>query len=241
MYADSICCDDLNAVEYQKRAFEMLGPFKLGGLHGFPFAGLTGMGAFAHHVPADGALFVFFGPHIGITKTGRVGFTLRPGQAEPSARCGAATAAVNILLRDQVVLDDVSELDYQQNTLEQILLWEKMHVVEAAEPLVEGTEIIYEATETRIRLLVERTKFPCRYVILMGGILINGDYDVGSTMITCSHSCSESMGTSFGPTYIFCSGCRCFHSRRIGSARAIFSRCPRRSMAWSCSWKLRHS
>ena len=87
---------------------------------------------------------------------------------------------MNILLRDQVVLDDVSELDCQQNTLEKILFWEKMRVVEAAEPLVEGAEIIYEATETRIRLLVERTKFPCRYIILMGGILIIGDYDVGS-------------------------------------------------------------
>lgn len=138
------------------------------------------MGAFAHHVPDDGALFVFFGPHNGITKTGRVGFTLRPGQAQPSACCGAATAAVNKLLRVQVVLDDVSELDYQQNTLEQILLREKMRIVEASEPLVEGTEIIYDATESRIRLLLERTKFPCRYIILMGGILINGDYDVGS-------------------------------------------------------------
>ena len=42
MLADSICSDDLNTIEYPKRAYEMLGPFKLGGLDGFPFAGLTG-------------------------------------------------------------------------------------------------------------------------------------------------------------------------------------------------------
>ena len=51
MLADSICSDDLNIIEYPERAYESLGPFKLGGLDGFPFAGLTGMRAFAHHGP----------------------------------------------------------------------------------------------------------------------------------------------------------------------------------------------
>src|SRR3982750_1958894 len=59
MLADSICSDDLNSIEYPRRAYDMLGPFKLGGLDGFPFAGLTGMRAFAHHVPVDGAIFLF--------------------------------------------------------------------------------------------------------------------------------------------------------------------------------------
>lgn len=63
MHADSMCCDDVNAIQYPPRANEMLGPFHLGGLDGFPFAGLTGMGAFAHHVPEDGAVVIFM-PHI---------------------------------------------------------------------------------------------------------------------------------------------------------------------------------
>ena len=70
MFADSICSDDLNSIEYPERAYEMLGPFKMGGLNGFPFTGLTGMGAFAHHVPEQGAVFVFYAPHIGITRDG---------------------------------------------------------------------------------------------------------------------------------------------------------------------------
>ena len=37
MLADSICSDDLNTIEYPERAYEMLGPFKMGGLVGFPF------------------------------------------------------------------------------------------------------------------------------------------------------------------------------------------------------------
>ena len=45
----------------------------MGGLDGFPFTGLTGMGAFASHVPDDGAVFVYYGPHIGITKDGVIG------------------------------------------------------------------------------------------------------------------------------------------------------------------------
>jgi hypothetical protein len=51
MSADSICCDDVNVIERPDRSYEMLGPFTMGGLSGFPFAGLTGMSAFSHHVP----------------------------------------------------------------------------------------------------------------------------------------------------------------------------------------------
>lgn len=45
MLADNICSDDVNTIEYPARAYEMLGPFKMGGLDEFPFTGLTGMGA----------------------------------------------------------------------------------------------------------------------------------------------------------------------------------------------------
>ena len=48
-YADSICSDDVNNIQYPARAGEFIGPFKMGGLDGFPFAGLTGMAAFASH------------------------------------------------------------------------------------------------------------------------------------------------------------------------------------------------
>ena len=51
MFADSICSDDVNSIQYPTRAQEFLGPFKMGGLNGFPFTGLTGMKAFASHVP----------------------------------------------------------------------------------------------------------------------------------------------------------------------------------------------
>lgn len=180
MHADSICADDLNIIEYPKAAYEMLGPFKLGGLDGFPFAGLTGMGAFAHHVPEDGAVFVFHAPHIGITKGGSVGESLRPGHAAPSACCGAARTALARLERGELVAGALDELDYQQNTLEQILFEARERILAAPQRIVEATNVIYEAIERRIDVLAARTTYPCRHLVIMGGILINGDHDVGS-------------------------------------------------------------
>jgi Limiting CO2-inducible proteins B/C beta carbonyic anhydrases len=180
MHADSICCDDLNAIEYPKAAYDMLGPFKLGGLNGFPFAGLTGMGAFAHHVPEDGAVFVFHAPHIGITKTGNVGESLRPGQTSASACCGAARAALAKLERGDIAPGAIDELDYQESTLEQILLQAKDRILDAPNRIMAVTDVIYEAIERRIDLLASRTKYPCAHLVIMGGVLINGDHDVGS-------------------------------------------------------------
>ena len=180
MSADSICCDDINTIEYPQRAYEMLGPFKMGGLNGFPFAGLTGMGAFAHHVPKDGALFLFYGPHIGLTKTGGIGEIFRDGQVKASSCCGAATAALNKLLKDEIRDGEITELDYQQNQLEQILYRCKDRILSSPEPIVEATEVIYEATNERIESLIENNEFPCDHIVCMGAILINGDYDVGS-------------------------------------------------------------
>jgi hypothetical protein len=180
MLADSICSDDVNSIQYPARAHEFLGPFKMGGLDGFPFTGLTGMGAFASHVPDDGAVFVYYGPHIGVSKNGAIGEIHRLGQSKNSGCCGAAKGALNKLLADQIVAGQVTELDYQMNTLEQILLREKDRILNAAIPIQEATEVIYEAIDQRIEELVANTKYNCRYVILVGAILINSDSDMGS-------------------------------------------------------------
>jgi len=180
MLADSICSDDVNSIQYPARAHEFLGPFKMGGLDGFPFTGLTGMGAFASHVPDDGAVFIYYGPHIGITKTGEIGAIHRVGQSNNSGCCGAAKGALNKLLNNQIIEGNVTEMDYQMNTIEQILFKQKARIVNAEIPIHEATEVIYEAIDQRINELVKNTKYNCKYVILMGAILINSDSDVGS-------------------------------------------------------------
>jgi hypothetical protein len=180
MLADSICSDDVNSIQYPARAHEFLGPFKMGGLDGFPFTGLTGMGAFASHVPDAGAVFIYYGPHIGISKAGVIGEIHRMGQSKNSGCCGAAKAALKKLLNNEITAGAVSELDYQMNTIEQILLRQKDRILNAANHLYEATEVVYEAIDKRINELVEKTTYNCKFVILVGAVLINSDSDMGS-------------------------------------------------------------
>ena len=150
------------------------------GLNGFPFTGLTGMAALASHVPDEGAVLVYYGPHIGISKERNVGEIYRMGQTGVTNCCGAAKAASARLQRNQIVLGQVSDIDYQMNTLEQILLRQRDRILGAELPLLEVTEVIYEAIDQRIEELVAATSYQCRYVILMGSVLINSDSDIGS-------------------------------------------------------------
>lgn len=180
MHADSMCCDDVNAIQYPPRAYEMLGPFHMGGLNGYPFAGVTGMNAFAHHVPEDGAVVVFYAPHIGITKDGTIGEIHRIGQTENSACCGAAKGALGKLLNNQIEAGNVTDLDYQMNTIEQIFLKQADRIKTAPSQIFEATEVMYEAINERIETLVSKTNYPCKYVVLIGAIFINGDKDMGS-------------------------------------------------------------
>ena len=180
MLADSICSDDVNSIQYPARTQEFLGPFKMGGLDGFPFTGLTGMGAFASHVPDDGAVAIYYGPHIGITKEGTIGEIHRHGQSKNSGCCGAAKAGLNKLTNNFIVAENITDLDYQMNTIEQILFNEKERILTATIPLKEATEVIYEAIDKRIEELVAGTKYNCKYLILFGAIHINSDTDIGS-------------------------------------------------------------
>ncbi|AGC75615.1 hypothetical protein LX97_00307 [Nonlabens dokdonensis] len=180
MHADSLCCDDVNAIQYPARAHEMLGPFNLGGLDGYPFAGLTGMGAFAHHVPEDGAIVIFYAPHIGITKDGKIGEINRYGQSNNSSCCGAAQAGLGKLRNDEIKKDEMRENDFQQSTIEQILWNEKERILKADIQIKEATEVIYEAIDKQISYLISKTDYPCNHLFQIGGIFINGDRDMGS-------------------------------------------------------------
>ncbi|NRF37171.1 hypothetical protein [Pedobacter foliorum] len=180
MLADSICSDDVNSIQYPIRSHEFLGPFKMGGLDGFPFTGLTGMAAFASHVPDEGAVFIYYGPHIGISKEGVLGEIHRFGQKQNTGCCGAASSALGKLLNNAIEPGNITEMDYQMNTIEQILYKHREHIINAKSQLHEATEIIYQAIDKRIQELVALTHFNCRYIIIMGAVLINSDTDIGS-------------------------------------------------------------
>ena len=94
LMATSVCSDDINVPS--TTFFNVLfGPFIMGGLGGLPFAGQTGMTAFAHHIPDEGSAFIFYGPHIGITLDGELGKMYRPRQEETGNSCGALMLALS--------------------------------------------------------------------------------------------------------------------------------------------------
>jgi hypothetical protein len=131
-YLTSVCSDDLNSVELPDT--DMVGPFILGGLDGYPFAGKTGVGAVSRHLPERGAALLFFGPHVGITDAGKVGMVVRPGQSEPSSCCGAGMAALKKLVAGGITYKppcDYAVDDYQQETLEQLLLKNEKEIIGA--------------------------------------------------------------------------------------------------------------
>lgn len=179
LIADSVCCDDINTIEYPYAAQQMLGPFKMGGLNGFPFGGLTACGAAAAHVPSGGAFFLFYAPHIGITHKGELGYILRHGQDKITTCCGAAQAGLS-KLKTGTIAKELTTLDYQQGILERILLQNKARIEAADSAIKEATEVMYEAIERRIDRLINNTQFSCPHVFVMGSIMINGDRGVGA-------------------------------------------------------------
>ena len=54
LWGQSTCVDDITNTKDKSVHPEIKGPFTFGGLGGIPFTGVTGLDAFAHHVPDDG-------------------------------------------------------------------------------------------------------------------------------------------------------------------------------------------
>ena len=180
MLAHSICSDDVNAIEYPEEGRQMLGPFNLGGLNGYPFTGLTGMGAFAHHVPEHGAALVFYAPHIGVSQEGELGKILRVGQNEESSCCGATVLALNRLKNNEIMPGTKPADDYQQHCLQEFLYGDKDRVINAQYPIKEATEVIFEQSGALIDSLIQKTSFSGRYLFLVGAVIINTDWRSGS-------------------------------------------------------------
>nr|WP_295931646.1 hypothetical protein [uncultured Dyadobacter sp.] len=180
LLAHSICSDDVNAIEYPETGRQMLGPFNLGGLNGYPFTGLTGMSAFAHHVPEDGAALIFYAPHIGVSAEGELGKILRVGQHETSSCCGAAILALSRLLKNEIIPGEKPEDDYQQHTLQSFLHQEKDRILNAAHPIKEATEVIFEQSGKLIDRLIPQTAFTGKHVFVVGAIIVNTDWQYGS-------------------------------------------------------------
>lgn len=176
LLANSICSDDINSIEYPEEARQMLGSFEMGGLNGFPFTGLTGMKAFASHVPDDGAVLIFYGPHIGISNDGHIGKVTRSGQRRKTNCCGAAAAALARINEPE----RIDPLDRQMIILENLLKNEKDRILKSVKPEIEASEVFFESIDERLKLLINKTSFSGKHIFLLGGIIINCGEKFGS-------------------------------------------------------------
>ncbi|MEM9857477.1 MAG: hypothetical protein AAF843_08980 [Bacteroidota bacterium] len=176
LMATSVCSDDINVPS--TTFFNVLfGPFIMGGLGGLPFAGQTGMTAFAHHIPDEGSAFIFYGPHIGITLDGELGKMYRPRQEETGNSCGALMLALS-RFQDSKYKPVLNDDDYQQMKLEESLLPYREQILESNNQAKAITEAAYDIINKKIHKHIENCKdeFHVNKITLLGGIIINTDY-----------------------------------------------------------------
>jgi hypothetical protein len=176
LMATSVCSDDINVPS--TTFFNVLfGPFIMGGLGGLPYSGVTGMTAFAHHIPDGGSAFIFYGPHIGITHDGELGKMYRPRQEETGNSCGALMLALN-RFEDADYRPVLNEDDYQQMKLEESLLPFRDEILNSKNPQQAITDATFEVIDKKVHQYLKSCKdeFHVEKIALLGGIIINTDY-----------------------------------------------------------------
>ncbi len=176
LLGQSTCVDDVINTKSPFENHAVKGPFNFGGLAGLPFTGITGLNAFAHHVPDSGAALLFVGPHIGFSKKQGWGKIKREGQKQSSACCGALVAAlVKLQTPGSIMTRPPREPDYQEEVIEQLALRHKHEILESKEPLITLTKLVYKEAEQQIQNLPHE-EINCKYSILIVGVIINIDH-----------------------------------------------------------------
>ena len=178
LFATSVCPDEINAdcpeFDISNTMERHWGEqFPLGGLAGMPFAGKTGWGAFAAHVPVGGDIVLLFAPHCGISFEGTPGSVQRLGQSKPSTCCGAAVAAFNHIQGGNTVTHD--PYDMQQSYLNDATLRRMKDVetlsIEKGNNMVGMTHMLYDEMSLYLKNIIN-LGFGGRLAVI-GGIQIN--------------------------------------------------------------------
>jgi len=178
LYASCICPDELNyrATNFNNSFGQA---FYLGGLGGIPYTGKTGMGAYASHVPADGASFIFFGPHVGIHSDGTIGIIQREHQHESTYSCGALLSVLERMQKDIPFDWSTNNFeDLQARVIEKLLHSHKDRIFSSEQYVLEAVKIIFDVSGCMLRQFVieNKDKFPSGHIFLLGGTIINTDF-----------------------------------------------------------------
>jgi hypothetical protein len=153
--------------------------FNLGGLAGFPFAGNTGFGAMAAHIPDDGYCLVVHGPHVGITEDGTVGKVERSGIALVDKCCGSAIAASGYVqgITDggaKITTNIQSFTDFQQGAVQELILPHGKRLADAEDRMVELPYALYDSQDLLIRDIIQKGSLGIKKgLALLGGVQIN--------------------------------------------------------------------
>lgn len=199
LVATSLCSDEVNRPFEQALAEPFTGTyFAMGGLAGFPFGGVTGWEAMAHHIPKEdtkGSCLIVFGPHVGIDQNGNIGSLNRRGQSDiSSACCGSARAAYANMKRmsttsqgrsgipPQATRRVLDPIDFEQALVINLLQPYALSLLQSTQPMIELPRCAYEAQKKMMNRIMA-TASPdisnsVGRIALLGGILINTIPDV---------------------------------------------------------------
>ena len=179
LLATSLCCDEL-ARQLEGDFNGIYGNnFNLGGLAGFPFAGNTGFGAMAAHIPDDGYCLIAYGPHVGITADGTVGKVERSGISLVDTCCGSAVAASNYV---KGITDGGAKIttrlqeftDFQQGAVQELILPHGKRLSDAKNRMVELPYALFDSQDMLMGDIVKAGSLGVkRGVALLGGVQIN--------------------------------------------------------------------
>lgn len=127
LLATSLCADELARVLEDDFVKIYGNNFNLGGLSGFPFAGNTGFGAMAAHIPDNGYCLLVHGPHVGICQNGTIGKVERRGIELVDNCCGSAIAASNYVKGithggADITMKLQQFTDFQQGAVQELIL-----------------------------------------------------------------------------------------------------------------------
>lgn len=179
VWGTSICSDEMTNIFHDlNEPFAGPGPFRFGGISGLPFTGKTGFRAFASHIPDGGHAFILFGPHIGISGEGVAGEIKREGQHSKTTCCGSLIAGLNTIKDGPLPVDPQTD-DYQQGQVSRLLVEQYTQITSSNEPVKEVTEIVYKQIKRELTDIISACSEALgeSKVLLMGGIVINTDWD----------------------------------------------------------------
>jgi len=189
LLATSLCCDEL-ARQLEDDFNGIYGNnFNLGGLAGFPFAGNTGFGAMAAHIPDDGYCLIVYGPHVGVNSLGVVGQIDRRGRPGSGACCGSAAAAAGYVAgvtrgESAPVGAPTEAFDAQQMFVGTALLPYGDRLETAEEPGVELPLALFDGMDKMMKKIVAAG---CGEVGGNGKIALLGGVQINTPEGTCDY------------------------------------------------------